>query len=141
MPRIYSPGASAHDDFAHICDNCQAHDGRPSLGWTLPDGRYFDICLECLTQLTQEYCHSSFETQKLTSSTQSSTTKQPIPDALRWAVFERDNFTCQACGSRQYLTVDHVIPESLGGPTVFSNLQTLCKSCNSKKGVTGKPLH
>jgi 5-methylcytosine-specific restriction endonuclease McrA len=33
----------------------------------------------------------------------------------RRAVFARDNWTCQYCGSRSNLTVDHVIPRSKGG--------------------------
>ncbi len=61
--------------------------------------------------------------------------KQNIPDHIRWAVFERDNFTCKVCGSRRYLAVDHIVPESKGGPTTLENLQTLCKSCNSRKGA------
>lgn len=60
--------------------------------------------------------------------------KQPIPVALRWEVFARDNFTCRECGSRKFLTADHVIPESKQGPTTLENLQTLCQSCNSRKG-------
>ncbi len=63
------------------------------------------------------------------------TTKDTIPQWLRWAVFERDNFTCHHCGSRRILTADHIIPEVEGGPTNMDNLQTLCRSCNSKKGV------
>lgn len=61
--------------------------------------------------------------------------KLRIPAALRWAVWERDNFTCQRCGSRRSLAVDHVKPESKGGELVLDNLQTLCRSCNSSKGV------
>ena len=60
--------------------------------------------------------------------------KKPIPEHLRWEVWERDDFTCQACGTRRKLTVDHIIPESRGGPLALDNLQTLCGSCNSKKG-------
>ena len=33
----------------------------------------------------------------------------------RRAVFARDSWTCQYCGSRSNLTVDHVIPRSKGG--------------------------
>src|SRR3990167_1002941 len=54
-----------------------------------------------------------------------------IPIALRWEVWERDNFTCQYCGSRRFLVVDHIYPASKGGATTTDNLQTLCRSCNS----------
>lgn len=60
--------------------------------------------------------------------------KEPIPEALRWAVFERDEFGCKRCGSRRFLCADHIIPEAKGGATTMENLQTLCRSCNSKKG-------
>ncbi len=29
---------------------------------------------------------------------------------------------------------DHIIPDSLGGPTIYSNLQVLCAFCNGSKG-------
>jgi hypothetical protein len=61
--------------------------------------------------------------------------KEKIPEGLRWDIWERDGFTCQRCGIRRYLTVDHIKPESEGGTMEPSNLQTLCKSCNSAKGV------
>jgi 5-methylcytosine-specific restriction endonuclease McrA len=60
--------------------------------------------------------------------------KAPIPADIRWAVWERDNYTCQHCGSRRNLTVDHVFPEVKGGEMTMDNAQTLCKSCNSRKG-------
>lgn len=62
------------------------------------------------------------------------TPKVVIPECLRWEIFERDNFTCQRCGARRWLRVDHIYPESLGGTLDPSNLQTLCRSCNSRKG-------
>jgi 5-methylcytosine-specific restriction endonuclease McrA len=61
--------------------------------------------------------------------------KSLIPSELRWAVWERDDFTCQRCRSRQHLSIDHVKPESRGGLTVMENLQTLCRRCNSRKGA------
>lgn len=60
--------------------------------------------------------------------------KRPIPEVLRWQVFERDEFACQRCGSRSMLRADHIFPESRGGPMTLENLQTLCMSCNSSKG-------
>jgi len=61
--------------------------------------------------------------------------KVSIPSDFRWAVFERDNFTCKHCGSRRFLTVDHIHPESKGGELTMENAQTLCNSCNSRKGA------
>lgn len=52
---------------------------------------------------------------------------------IKWEVFERDNFTCQKCGSRKFLEVDHIIPRSKKGEDNLSNYQTLCKECNRKK--------
>lgn len=61
--------------------------------------------------------------------------KQPIPAALRTQVFERDAYRCLVCTSHIDLCCDHIHPESKGGKTVLDNLQTLCRSCNSKKGA------
>lgn len=40
---------------------------------------------------------------------------------------------CLKCGSSDDLTIDHIIPVARGGSGEFSNLQCLCRSCNSKK--------
>ncbi|WP_240442948.1 HNH endonuclease [Pseudomonas aeruginosa] len=63
--------------------------------------------------------------------------KKPIPQALRAQVFERDGYACLRCGCDEVrrLRADHVVAESLGGPATLENLQTLCMSCNSWKGV------
>lgn len=56
-----------------------------------------------------------------------------IPPDMRAAVFDRDNHQCQECGSEDHLHCDHIIPVSKGGPTEESNLQVLCRVCNSRK--------
>ena len=61
--------------------------------------------------------------------------KAVIPASLRTSVFERDAYRCIACGGHLDLTCDHIVPESKGGPTTIENLQTMCRSCNSKKGA------
>ena len=33
------------------------------------------------------------------------------PKEPRWAVWERDDFTCQSCGARRNLSIDHIVPE------------------------------
>jgi 5-methylcytosine-specific restriction endonuclease McrA len=52
----------------------------------------------------------------------------------RQNILKRDNHTCQYCGSKDFLTMDHVIPKSRQGRTSWDNLVTACKYCNSKKG-------
>ncbi|MFI5985099.1 HNH endonuclease [Streptomyces sp. NPDC051555] len=56
-----------------------------------------------------------------------------IPDSVRAVVLNRDGHACQACHSNENLTLDHIYPWSLGGPDTVENLQTLCRSCNSRK--------
>jgi len=53
---------------------------------------------------------------------------------VREAIFARDKHSCRHCRCKYNLTIDHIIPVSLGGGNETSNLQTLCKSCNSRKG-------
>lgn len=62
--------------------------------------------------------------------------KKRIPGNIRTQVYERDMYRCKECGTHKALTVDHIYPESLGGESSLENLQTLCKSCNSRKGIT-----
>ncbi len=52
----------------------------------------------------------------------------------RRAVFARDNWTCQYCGARANLTVDHVIPRSKGGGSSWDNIVASCAPCNRRKG-------
>lgn len=52
-------------------------------------------------------------------------------------VMERDEFTCQYCGRKfepARLTIDHVIPRSRGGQTVWENVVAACTRCNDRKG-------
>ncbi len=60
--------------------------------------------------------------------------KIEIDFVLRREVFERDAYRCIECGDWHDLTLDHIQPESKGGPATFDNLRTLCRRCNSKKG-------
>ena len=49
-------------------------------------------------------------------------------------MFARDDWTCQYCGSRAQLTVDHVIPRSKGGGSTWDNIVAACAPCNRRKG-------
>lgn len=61
--------------------------------------------------------------------------KRKIPKDLRQAVFDRDGRQCVRCSCENDLTVDHIDPEVNGGRATLENLQTLCRSCNSRKGA------
>jgi 5-methylcytosine-specific restriction endonuclease McrA len=52
-------------------------------------------------------------------------------------LFARDGFQCQYCSRElppSQLSVDHVVPRSRGGLTIWENVVTCCLSCNVKKG-------
>jgi 5-methylcytosine-specific restriction endonuclease McrA len=55
----------------------------------------------------------------------------------RFNIYARDHSTCQYCGRklpRSELNLDHVIPRSRGGRSVWANVVCCCHVCNLKKG-------
>jgi len=59
--------------------------------------------------------------------------------AEEWrGVINKQNRQCLACGGKEKLTVDHIVPLSMGGTNNIANIQGLCLSCNSKKGTKTK---
>ncbi len=57
-----------------------------------------------------------------------------VTNKMRFAIYKRDHNRCRKCGSRSNLEIDHIIPISKGGKSVYDNLQTLCSKCNYEKG-------
>lgn len=56
-----------------------------------------------------------------------------------WQNLKRENnYKCKLCGKSEpeiTLSIDHILPVSKSGSTNFiSNIQPLCRSCNSSKG-------
>ncbi|MDP4007115.1 MAG: HNH endonuclease [bacterium] len=55
-----------------------------------------------------------------------------------WQELKRKhNYACALCGRKEpdiKLTADHITPLSRGGANWISNIQPLCKGCNSRKG-------
>ncbi len=51
-------------------------------------------------------------------------------------LFKRDHHTCQYCGAQpgpDQLTIDHVIPRSMGGTSSWTNCVLACVECNKRK--------
>lgn len=49
-------------------------------------------------------------------------------------IIRRDRKVCQYCGTTEgYMTVDHVVPRSMGGTDTWGNLVCACSSCNNRK--------
>lgn len=55
-------------------------------------------------------------------------------ELTRQNLFKRDSHSCQYCGVKRDLTIDHVVPRSKGGSSSWKNLVTACKKCNTQKG-------
>lgn len=55
---------------------------------------------------------------------------------IREYVREHENLgVCTYCGSREKLTLEHILPRSRGGPDIPDNAVMICSSCNSSKGA------
>lgn len=70
--------------------------------------------------------------------------RDPIPKALRAALYERDGMRCRYCGcdvtpmvGGRYLptdaVLDHVVPLKAGGSDEPDNLVVACRRCNNSK--------
>jgi 5-methylcytosine-specific restriction endonuclease McrA len=83
--------------------------------------------------IAETFDNLGLETQR--PSTENKTNRKSISQGLRRSVYERDEYGCVTCQARKDLSVDHIIPVVKGGTNDLDNLQTLCRSCNSKKGT------
>ena len=59
--------------------------------------------------------------------------RKQIKNRIAQAIFKRDKYTCQYCGSNENLSVDHIKPITKGGTDRTINLITSCLPCNRKK--------
>ena len=119
--------------YAHICDMCNQDDGRPTLYWEEKD---FDICYSCIEKLYFNYVIDENKTDRIFGFKDiiPKIIRKTISEEVRNMIFERDNYKCKICSSKENLVIDHITPFSKGGVTEINNLQTLCKKCNKEKG-------
>jgi 5-methylcytosine-specific restriction endonuclease McrA len=64
------------------------------------------------------------------------TKKNPPIRFSRENIYIRDEHCCQYCKVRFHakdLTLDHVVPVSLGGKKEWTNIVTACRACNQRK--------
>jgi hypothetical protein len=57
-----------------------------------------------------------------------------ISQAVKVAVWQRDQGKCVQCSAASYLEFDHEIPFSKGGAGTVGNIRLLCRRCNLAKG-------
>ncbi len=62
-----------------------------------------------------------------------------IPRVLRRLVASEGRYRCGYCQSQEAIVgilmeIDHLVPQSLGGPTEEENLWLACSACNGHKG-------
>ena len=60
-----------------------------------------------------------------------------VPNATRRLVRQRARYLCEYCHSPEYLspdrfTIDHIMPQSLGGSDEADNLALACHRCNER---------
>lgn len=59
-------------------------------------------------------------------------------DYTRREIYDRDGGRCRQCETEvsfDQFHIDHIVPITLEGPDVRSNVQVLCPTCNRKKGT------
>lgn len=62
-----------------------------------------------------------------------------VTKRTRYEVLRRDGYACRYCGDKApdvVLTVDHVVPVSLGGTDAPANLVAACSGCNAGKAAS-----
>lgn len=102
------------------------------------------ICMDCLIKILtfneDDYTLDvyAYEIQEKKSPPRELSDKEKVRRSFnkinKKVILERDAYRCKNCNSFKNLHVDHIIPVCEGGTNDFENLQTLCATCNLKKG-------
>lgn len=84
----------------------------------------------------------------LESEKQAPSQDRKIPDPVRYAVMQRDNYCCIDCGwdsrkdwspsAPRHLELHHIIPHVKGGKNTAENLVTLCNICHDERHRRGE---
>ena len=128
------------------CSACYAEINTPVTGEPYLDFKKITLCFNCYLDITPEIYNLSgagdggllhLIFSDCLKSNRNRKKRRMIPrykETLE-ALLNKFNFECAYCQAKEKLTIDHIHPVSLGGGDEVSNLQILCRSCNSKKGA------
>lgn len=94
--------------------------------YTSPQGAR--TCRECRRESARRYQAKQKRSRKHIG--------DAISHADRAFIYIRDGKRCLKCGSPDQLTIDHIVPVTMGGENHWTNYQTLCSPCNAAKGAT-----
>lgn len=120
--------AYADDTNINTCINCnEGIERQVYISWIKHN---VHLCSDCLMNIHESIFGNFFPNESDIKGYK----KKTISNRIKWDIWQRDDFTCQYCGSRSELAIDHIYPESRGGELTEGNLVTACKYCNSKKG-------
>ena len=96
-----------------------------------------NYCIDCgkkLKTLNSKRCYSCSKKKEKNSSWIDGRSYEPYPpefnDQLKKQIKQRDNFTCQLCGTKKMLAIHHIDYDKKNCNS--DNLITLCRSCNVK---------
>ena len=84
-----------------------------------------------------DYVRTTPTTSSSRGTTRSSKNREQDPAFTRRNVFLRDGYRCQYCALHFHtrdLSLDHVVPRSMGGRLTWNNAVTCCRQCNGRKG-------
>lgn len=124
--RFLLPTNSRYSRTSRICDKSLANvDG----GFLVNTMRKKRVYLNGYGWVNEDKLEDAIETKNKRSRWDS------IKKACRRFVFERDDYKCVHCGTTENIQVDHIVPLSKGGENTYLNTQTLCRTCNCRKGA------
>jgi hypothetical protein len=100
-----------------------------------PDG-IPQVFLDASCNIFGHICPVFFVAEPSTETKDTRRSGRYIPRDILLKVVRRDRQICQECNQNvpdTQIEIDHIIPESKGGPVSVENLRVLCKNCNRTK--------
>lgn len=121
---------SSQGNYQHITEklNVLAEAGFIAVGDTSREGTQYRVLLPEAVPAVREVIATSEPPER-----EADYFADPV---LRTELMERDKWTCRYCGeavTATTSTLDHIIPQSFGGPNTPENLTTACLTCNAIK--------